>query len=321
MDNRIVIPNSTLIYEEVFIAFSLQVLKSRQCPCMYQKAAYNIYKYEKGSVGVDKVTILIPFYNRDGLLQETLDTVLNQTYQHWRVILIDDASTDSTVTSITPYLSNPRIKLIQNPVNLGKSKSLNKALEIVDTPYILELDSDDWLFPFSIDVLLAEAERQPEKVAVICGNIIGVIEDHKGKVIANRAYYGKPFVDKYDFILSNRVLWPRFYRTSALKKVGGWPTNTPDEGRSGIDDLGVLLKLVEDHSFYWINEFLLKVRMHPDSLSFSHIPQINNVKEWLVRNALKRWGGHFEPVFTVDEDGWKYVTELIPEEDDLSERE
>lgn len=268
---------------------------------------------------MDQVTILIPFFNREKLLQETLDTVLAQTYKHWRVILIDDASTDSTVSSIAPYISNPRIKLIQNSKNLGKSKSLNKGLALVETPYVLELDSDDWLFPYSIEILLTTAQRQTENVAVVCGNIIGIIEDTKGKVIANRPYFGKPFVDKYDFVLSNRVLWPRFYRTSALKKVGGWPTDTPDEGRSGIDDLGILLKLVESYHFYWIDEFLLKVRMHPTSLSFSHIPQINQVKEWLVREALKRWGGHYEPFFTVDEDGWKYVTDLIPTEEEFNE--
>ena len=71
-----------------------------------------------------------------------IQSAFDQTYENWKLILIDDASTDDYLQSIEKFLKDKRVLLI-NVSNLGQSKSLNKGFEIVDTPYIIQLDSDD----------------------------------------------------------------------------------------------------------------------------------------------------------------------------------
>ncbi|MDQ0482692.1 glycosyltransferase family 2 protein [Guptibacillus hwajinpoensis] len=256
-----------------------------------------------------QVTVYIPFYNRKQYLLETIDTVYNQSYQNWRMILIDDCSTDGAIDVISHYLKDERIQLISNQTNLGKSKSLNKALNMTNTPFAIELDSDDWFFPWTLEFLVNEAKKHSEDIAVFSGNIMIVEgERHRQK---KQVVTGRLYKDKYDFLLGNRVVWPRFYRTSALKKVGGWPTDDHYKGNHGVDDLRVLLKLIEHFSFHWSNKLLYKVRLHDFNIS-NERNVCAEVKEWAVRDALKRWGDLYEPTFIIDSEGWCHVDKLIP---------
>ncbi|MNE84216.1 hypothetical protein D3C80_1810930 [compost metagenome] len=70
----------------------------------------------------------------------------------------------------------------------------------------------------------------PEDVGVLSGNIHIVHEDHQGNRIMTEVYKGQNYKDRYDFMLANTSVWPRFYRTAALRSLGGWPTDDPYEG-------------------------------------------------------------------------------------------
>ena len=265
-----------------------------------------------------QVTILVPFYNRKRFLSDTLKSVFDQTYSNWKIILIDDGSTDKTIDSVQNYLCNPRVQIIRNNHNIGKPKSLNKALKVVDTPYVIELDSDDWFYPHTLEVLIDESTKITNDIAVISGNITLAIEDSSGNTVKEKLVKGRFFKDKYDFLLSNLIVWPRFYLTSALRKIGGWPTDDPFGGKD-LDDLRVLLRLIEHYRFHWIDQNLYKYRVHSTNMSTIDREVIANLKEWAVRDALKRWGDQYDPVFTTDEEGWKYVTKLTPVNQSLDE--
>lgn len=258
-----------------------------------------------------QATILVPFYNRQDYLRETLETVFAQTYKDWKLILIDDGSTDRSIETIKDLLSDPRIQIISNHKNLGKSKSLNKALSLVETPYILELDSDDWLFPNTLQTLIEEFENQPNEVAVVSGNLQMVVEDRQGRIKRVIERKGKAFSDKIEFLFANQVVWPRFCRTTALKEIGGWPIDDPYEGCHGIDDLRLLLRLIDRYRFHWIDQCLYKCREHENNLSNKQRKRTAEIREWAIRDALDRWGYELEPVFYYDEDGWNYLVDLI----------
>lgn len=74
-----------------------------------------------------EVTVLIPFFNSKRYLRESILSVLKQTYQKWKLILIDDCSTDNYFLGIKDLLKDPRIKLIQLNTNLGQSRALNRS--------------------------------------------------------------------------------------------------------------------------------------------------------------------------------------------------
>lgn len=261
-------------------------------------------------MSVSKATILVPFYNRQDYLRETLETVFAQTYKDWKLILIDDGSTDRSIETINDLLSDPRIQIIKNHKNLGKSKSLNRALSLVDTPYILELDSDDWLFPNTLQTLIEEFENQPNDVAIVSGNLQMVVEDRQGRVKRVIERKGKAFSNKIEFLFANQVVWPRFCRTTVLKEIGGWPVDDPYEGRHGIDDLRLLLRLIDRYRFHWIDQCLYKCREHENNLSNIQRNRTAEVREWAIRDALQRWGYKLDPVFHYDEEGWNYLVDL-----------
>ncbi|MCY9668266.1 glycosyltransferase [Paenibacillus alginolyticus] len=256
-----------------------------------------------------EVTVLIPTYNAGVYLREAMDTVFNQTYAGWKIILIDDASTDDSINLVRHYLMDSRVTYIWNERNVGQSKSMNTGLEAVTTPYVVQLDADDWLYPYTLEVLLAEALKQPEHVGLICGNINSLFMDSNGNVMESIIKKNRSFHDKYDFLKSNISQWPRFYRTSALREVGGWPTDDPFEGRY-MEDKRVLMRLIEHYHFHWIDVPLYMHRRHEHNQT-NLLDIYKEITEWNVRDALKRWGDEFDPVFVID-NGWLKVDYLQP---------
>ncbi|PNW26869.1 glycosyltransferase family 2 protein [Formosa algae] len=95
------------------------------------------------------VSIIIPSFNREQLIAETLESVLNQTYKYWECLIVDDGSTDDSKAIITSFSkSDSRFKLItRNRLPKGAPTCRNIALEQSKGDYIIFLDSDDLLSP------------------------------------------------------------------------------------------------------------------------------------------------------------------------------
>jgi glycosyltransferase involved in cell wall biosynthesis len=104
-----------------------------------------------------KVSIIIPTYNGEKYIKETIDSCLNQTYGNIEILVIDDCSTDSSVNIINSYCD--MIHLIQNKENHGLSKSINQAAKSSQGDYLLFLGHDDMLRPNHIEVMLHEFDK------------------------------------------------------------------------------------------------------------------------------------------------------------------
>jgi len=83
-----------------------------------------------------KLLIIIPFYNVENQIQECIEGILQQTYQNFHLVLVNDASTDGTLDIVKSYLPNSKITLLENEENRGAYYSVNKALE--------SFKDDDW---------------------------------------------------------------------------------------------------------------------------------------------------------------------------------
>ena len=89
-----------------------------------------------------KVTVLMPVYNSEKYLKESIDSILNQTYENFELLILDDASTDNSVKIINSY-KDDRIKLFKNEKNKGISYTRNKGVELATGEFIALMDSDD----------------------------------------------------------------------------------------------------------------------------------------------------------------------------------
>ncbi len=91
-----------------------------------------------------KISVIMPVYNGENYLNECIDSILNQTFDDFELIIINDASTDSTWKIINEYAQkDQRIRLCKNQENLGLIKSLNKGLNLAQGEYIARQDADD----------------------------------------------------------------------------------------------------------------------------------------------------------------------------------
>ena len=95
----------------------------------------------------DLVSIIMPSYNTGRFIQETIRSVLAQTYPHWELIIVDDCSTDNTDELVRPFLADNRIRYIKNEKNSGAAVSRNRALQEAKGKWIAFLDSDDLWMP------------------------------------------------------------------------------------------------------------------------------------------------------------------------------
>lgn len=90
------------------------------------------------------VTVIIPAYNCENFIKATIQSVIDQTYENWRLIVIDDESKDSTCEIVNKLTEkDDRIQLIRNPVNMGVAKTRNRGLDFSQGDYVAFLDSDD----------------------------------------------------------------------------------------------------------------------------------------------------------------------------------
>ncbi len=91
----------------------------------------------------DLVSIIMPSYNTGKYIQKTIQSVINQTYTNWELIIVDDCSTDNTDDVVMQYLSDARIRYMKNGKNCGAAACRNRALREAKGRWMAFLDSDD----------------------------------------------------------------------------------------------------------------------------------------------------------------------------------
>lgn len=132
------------------------------------------------------ISIIIPSHNRESLIRETLDSVLEQTYTNWECIIIDDRSTDGTNVILKEYSNRDnRFISISKPLKLkqGASVSKNLGLQIARGEYIQFLDSDDVLAENKLEKQITKLNDENEKVISVC--ITSSFEEKKDAVVLN----------------------------------------------------------------------------------------------------------------------------------------
>ena len=121
-----------------------------------------------------KVSIIIPFFNQEEFLAESIESVLAQTFHSWELILVDDGSTDKSAAIAGKYIDKhpKRILLLaqQNRANRGASSSRNLGIKHAKGEFITFLDSDDVFLPNALEVEIAAFGRNPDADAV-CGTL------------------------------------------------------------------------------------------------------------------------------------------------------
>ena len=97
------------------------------------------------------VSIVMPTYNAVLYIKDAIDSVRNQTYSEWELLIVDDCSTDNTEEVVKTYLRDSRIHYLKNSENRGAAVSRNKALKAAKGKWVAFLDSDDIWMPDKLE--------------------------------------------------------------------------------------------------------------------------------------------------------------------------
>lgn len=131
-------------------------------------------------------SICVPAYNSGRFIGATLESILAQTHSDFEVIVTDDRSTDDTV-SVVKRFTDPRIRLIENEVNLGMGQNWNKALSCANGKYVKLMGADDLIYPECIQrqVEVLENPAHANVVLAVCNTDI---INPSGKVVMRRRF-------------------------------------------------------------------------------------------------------------------------------------
>ena len=124
-----------------------------------------------------KLTVIMTVYNQEKYLARALDYLLEQNNQQFKLLVIDDGSTDSTAEIAASYQDRFQAFDLVSKANEGVAAARNLGLDMVDTPYFIFHDGDDWVEPDYTDYFIKAFDRHPDDDMVTCGYYV----DQAGK--------------------------------------------------------------------------------------------------------------------------------------------
>ena len=228
-----------------------------------------------------KVSVLMSVYNGEKFIEKALQSIYNQTYQDFEVIIVDDGSTDRT-PDILFNMKDSRTFIYRNPENKGLTKSLNIGLKLCRGEYIARMDADDISYPRRFEKQVRFLDENPDCAALGCWcNRI----DYNDRIWG--AYNGRPTEPediKRQLLIGNCIAHPTaILRRASLAKVAGY-----NEKYDCAQDHDLWLRLSEHCMLYNLPEYLVGLRSWPENISTKKKEQQDKCSSLAIQEALQR---------------------------------
>ena len=223
-----------------------------------------------------QVSILIPVYNREHLIIETLESIRSQSFLNWECILVDDHSTDNSVEVVSAFISqDPRFKLYKRPSERlkGANACRNYGFEMAQGEFVNWFDSDDIMHPEFISKKVAALSNNNTFDGIISKTMMfeNSIENITGR--ENRTFLTQNTLEDF---LKLKISWylPDIMWNSAFLKE---KPLFDEELLAGQDSDFYARMLIEQPKLEVVNEYLTYYRKHPQNIT-SHIDNRKNAR-------------------------------------------
>ncbi|MDL2241913.1 glycosyltransferase family 2 protein [Bacteroidales bacterium OttesenSCG-928-L03] len=224
------------------------------------------------------VTAIMPVYNAELYLREAIDSIVNQTYTNWELLIIDDCSTDGSWEIIISY-DDPRIIVLKNEENQGHHKTGNKGIRMAKGKYITRMDADDISLPRRFEKQVCFLEEHPE--SVLCASHARVIGDFKNLFVVPK----KDELIKLAFLFQNPLIHSSVMVRAETLKRHAYPEDVRVAG-----DFQLWVDMQEEGMFSSIPEVLFEYRMHEKNITSTSGKTVSLVHTRILSSQLGRLG-------------------------------
>jgi len=210
-------------------------------------------------------------YNGEKYISQAIESILNQTFKDFEFIIINDTSTDKSLNIIKSF-KDSRIKIINNPQNIGLTKSLNLALKQAQGKYIIRMDADDISHKNRFKEQYKFMKKNPD--ISIAGSFMNIINE-KGKIISINKVYTSFKIIKFILLFKNCILHSSIIaRLKDIKKIGFY-----NEKYKYTQDLDLYSRAVNKNlKIVIIPKILVSSRIHQETISKK--PESNKIQKY-----------------------------------------
>lgn len=213
------------------------------------------------------VSVVIPAYNADAYIAQTLASVVAQTYENLEIWVVDDGSCDRTVPIVQQFAQKDgRIRLLQQ-LNSGVAAARNRAIAAANGEFIAPIDADDVWYPDNIARQVQAMQRGGAKVGLVyawsvdinvSGQPTGGFRATQISGNVHTTLIGHNFIGNASATLMRR---------SCLEQVGGYDPSLRSHDAQGCEDWDLYLRIAERYKFQVVPEFLIGYRKVDNSMS------------------------------------------------------
>ena len=228
------------------------------------------------------VSVLLPVYNGEKYLDQAVQSILNQTYRNFELILLDDGSSDCSLKIAQTYADTDKRVRVYSHENMGLCRTLQKGVSLSLGKYIARMDADDIALPERFEQQVKYLESNPSCVVLGAGTIVIDPQDN--------LLYAPELTQGHEKILLELLQWKGsrichptvMMRTETVRAVGGYVQEYHYE------DIDLFLKLAKVGKLENLPQKLLKHRLHLNSVCHTRNDlELNEIKQKIYLDAIK----------------------------------
>lgn len=211
---------------------------------------------------MEKISVIIPTYNRAQKIVKSIQSVLEQTYSNLEIIVVDDGSTDDT-EHVVGQIQDERIVYIKQPVNQGVSVARNAGGMHASAQLIAFHDSDDYWHPDKLEKQMEYWQKHPEYNMVYCGYVLYGVDGTSLTVPFERTW-GVLEGDMYQTLLVNNTIGAPtiLMRKESFVEAGGFDTSL-----QSLEDWEFVIRYSKHNQIGYVNEYLMDAHQTAGSVS------------------------------------------------------
>lgn len=213
----------------------------------------------------EKISVIIPVYNREKVIDRAVRSVLNQTYDNYEILVVDDGSSDHTQT-VVEQIADDRIRYIRLEQNHGAGYARNIGIQESKYDYIAFLDSDDEWKRFKLELQMQRMRELPEEVGLVYCRMSGERGGGRGRFCMPPYSCDRSLLegDMFRFLLVQNVIGTptMLVRRKCLEQTGGFK-----ESLRCIEDYELVLRIARDWQIGFVDEELAEIHKTEGSLS------------------------------------------------------